>query len=71
LPSTKILKWLEQANDIKNNGLYVGKSERQWFVPNDAKKEDFENEKFYTTQIIKAVINAEKVYTLQKKNKAL
>jgi AbiV family abortive infection protein len=71
LPSAKILKWLDQANDIKNNGLYVGKSEKNWFVPNNAKTKDFEDEKSYTSQIIKAVVSVGKVYSLQKKNKVI
>lgn len=66
-----ILTWLRDANNDKNRGLYVDKSNNKWISPSDVTKEKFENEKHFTQSILDHVLNLEEVFKRVEKAKNL
>lgn len=49
----KILDWLNEANNDKNNGLYVGQKSNKWTSPLHFPEQKFNRENEYTREIIK------------------
>lgn len=64
-----ILTWLRDANNDKNKGLYVDKSDNKWISPSDVTKEKFEIEKHFTQAILDHVLNLEEVFKRVEKAK--
>ena len=51
--SQKISKWWEQANRIKNEGLYVDFKNGDWIDPIEIPAKEFEASYYYTSSLIK------------------
>ncbi|MDP1972306.1 MAG: AbiV family abortive infection protein [Sediminibacterium sp.] len=66
-----ILKWLRDANNDKNKGLYVDKLNNKWISPFGVTKEKFEIEKHFTQSIFDHVLNLEEVFKRGEKTKNL
>ena len=56
------MTWLKYANNDKNKGLYVDKSNDKWISPSEIPKQKFEKERFFTQSILDHVLNSEEVF---------
>ena len=57
-----LISWIANANNDKNNGLYVGEIGKKWSSPDDFRKEKYLKEKDYTSRVIEMARQLQLMY---------